>query len=315
MFGRDLNMMKLIIDTDAGVDDAQAIMMALTHPGVDVAAITTLIGNVHVDWVTQNVAAILHVMAATAPIYRGADRPLLPGAWEPLSLMGADGLGNYQPRPAWVPALEAEHAAVALVRMADEAPGVYTLVALGPMTNIALACRLDPGFPDKVKGLVFMGGTIAALGNTPNIAAEYNIYIDPEAALIVLDAFPDATMISWETTLKHGFTWSEYDTLAATPTKAGRFLRDITRMLVVDWRGDPLKTYLIPDPLAMAVTLEPGLIVESQHHYVTVEVQGTHTRGQTIVDYTNVTGKTPNVQIVTEIDTAGVYRLFEQMLA
>src|SRR5690606_10273728 len=119
-----------------------------------------------------------------------------------------------------------EPAAMALIRLASEAPGQYTLVALGPLTNIALACRLDPLFPDKIHKLVFMGGTISALGNTKNVTAEFNVYSDPEAAEIVLGAFAQSTMLSWETTLKHPFSWEQYDALAATDTPAGRFFRD-----------------------------------------------------------------------------------------
>ena len=92
--------MRIVIDTDAGVDDAQAIMMALTYPGVTVKAITTLTGNVHVDWVVKNVFAILDVMRADIPVYRGADQPLLPGRWQPeTNIHGEDGLGNYASRP------------------------------------------------------------------------------------------------------------------------------------------------------------------------------------------------------------------------
>ena len=312
--------MRLIIDTDAGVDDSQAIMMALAYPGVTVEAIMALTGNTHVDWVTRNVSAILDVMHADVPIYRGAERPLIPGYWEPVDLMGNDGLGNYQNRPAQDRPLEVEHAASALVRLANEAPGEYTLVALGPLTNIALACHLDPDFPHKIGKFVFMGGTISAIGNTRNITAEYNIYIDPEAALVTLEAFPEATMVSWETTLKHGFSWDNYDALAAVDTEKGRFLRDTTLTTVdflrgLDHANNRSIGYLLPDPLAMAITLDPALIRRSEHHYVTVELQGTQTRGQTIVDYFNATKKPPNVHIITEIDTGGVYRLFERMLA
>ncbi len=308
--------MRLIIDTDAGTDDAQAIMMALTQPDVTVEAITTVTGNVHVDWVIRNVAAILHVMEATIPIYRGADRPLLPGAWEPLDMMGADGFGNYPSRPTSDHPVEAEHAANALIRLANAAPGEYTLIALGPMTNIALACRLDPTFPQKIKHFAFMGGTIAGHGNTPNIAAEYNIFCDPEAALITLDAFADKTMVSWETTLAHGFAWDAYDALAAMSTPAARLMRETSALLVDQLRNTfNASQFLLPDPLAMAVTLAPDLILASEHQYVTVEIQGTYTRGQTVIDHACATGCPPNTQIITKIDTAGVYQLFEHMLA
>ncbi|MBN1563851.1 MAG: nucleoside hydrolase [Anaerolineae bacterium] len=309
--------MRLIIDTDAGVDDSQAIMMALTQPGVSVEAITTLTGNTHVNWVTRNVSATLDVMQADVPIYRGAERPLIPGYWEPVDLMGNDGLGNYQNRPQQDRPLEAEHAVKALIRLVNESPGEYTIVALGPMTNLALACHLDPDFPQKVGQLVFMGGTIAAMGNTRNLTAEYNMYVDPEAALVVLDRFPASSMVSWETTVQHGFSWADYDALAALETPAGRFFRETGQTTADFLRGlnrDGIG-YLLPDPLAMAITLDPALIRASDHRYVTMEVQGAQTRGQTIIDHLGTTGKTPNVHIITQIDTGGVYRLFERMLS
>ena len=310
--------MRIVIDTDAGVDDAQAIMMALTYPGVSVEAITTLTGNVHVDWVVKNIFTILDIMRAEVPVYRGADQPLLPGRWQPeTNIHGEDGLGNYQNRPA------IDHhqprnapAAVALVRLANELPGELTLVALGPLTNVALACKLDPTFPQKIKQFVFMGGTISAIGNTRNLSAEFNIYCDPEAALIALDAFPQSVMVSWETTLKHTFSWEEYDSLTTTPTAAGRFFRDTTlagTSFLREMHAD--LGCLLPDPLAMAVALQPDLILNREPRYVSVELDGSLTRGQTVVDHLGLSGRVPNVDIITGIDVAGVYRLYRQMLA
>ncbi len=309
--------MRIIIDTDAGVDDAQAIMMALAQPGATVEAITTVTGNVHVDWVTRNVFTVLDVVGATVPVYRGADQPLLPGYWEPEARVhGEDGLGNYRRRKPHAHDLQPEHAALALVRLANEAPGAYTLVALGPLTNIALACKLDPEFPAKIKQFVFMGGTISALGNTANVTAEFNLYCDPEAALIALAAFPMASMLSWETTIKHPFTWDAYDALAAILSEAGRFFHETTEATVAFLRQFREQIgYLLPDPLAMAITLEPDIILGSEAHYVTVEVRGELTRGQTVVDYFGMKGQAPNVNIVTDLDIDRVYRMFQRMLA
>ncbi len=110
-----------------------------------------------------------------------------------------------------------------------------------------------------------MGGTISAVGNTRNLTAEFNIYCDPEAALITLDAFPQSMMVSWETTLKHTFPWPDYDALAATPTTAGRFFRDTTHTGTTYIRGLRAEFgYLLPDPLAMAVALQPDLILNQR---------------------------------------------------
>lgn len=309
--------MRLIIDTDAGVDDSQAIMLALTHPGVSVEAITAVTGNVHVDHVTRNVFTILDIMGHDVPVFRGADQPLIPGFWKPeVSVHGEDGLGNLAQRPASQRQLEAEAAAVALVRLVDDAPGDYTLVALGPLTNIALACRLDSAFPSKVKQFVFMGGTIHAMGNARNVSAEYNFFCDPEAAHIALAAFPESTMLSWETTLRHPFSWEQFDALAALTTPAGRFFHDTTFTTVNFLRKIPrVPGYLLPDPLAMALTLDPSLVTASEHHHVSVEFQGGQTRGQTVIDFFGLTGHAPNVHMVTEMDIAGVYAMYQRALS
>lgn len=308
--------MRLIIDTDAGVDDAQAILMALCQPGVTVEAITTLTGNVHVDKVNPNVFTLLEIAERDVPVYQGATQPLLPGYWEPeVRVHGEDGLGNYQHRPPTKRQLEPTHAAVELVRRANEAPGELTLVALGPLTNVALACRLDPEFPHKLKQFFFMGGTIHAMGNTRIVSAEFNFFCDPEAALIALDAFPMSTMLSWETTVKHPFSWEQYDALIAHDTVMGRFLKDTTITTVTFLRRMlSLPGYLLPDPLAMAVALEPDLIKHSEKHHVTVEAQGQFTRGQSVVDYAGLNGRDANVNIVVDLDTDGVYALYQRMV-
>lgn len=309
--------MRLVIDTDAGVDDAQAIIMALTHPDVTVEAITTVTGNVHVDKVTANVFTTLEVVGRKTPVFRGADLPLV-ASWHAGApeVHGGDGLGDWIGRPMPKQCLESEHAVQALIRLVNESPGELTLVALGPLTNIALAIRLDPSFASKVKQFVFMGGTISAVGNTNNITAEFNIYCDPEAAYITLGAFADSTMLSWETTLQHPMSWGIFEQLCATNTAKGRFLKGTTEALVnliKNFRDN--KGYLLPDPLAMAVAIEPGLITKQVRHFVTVELQGRYTRGQTVVDYMGLLQSAPNVTIVTDVDLDGVIKLYRRMLA
>ena len=308
--------MKLIIDTDAGVDDAQAIMLALSHPGVDVLAITTLTGNVHIRQVNPNVLTILEIIKRDVPVYAGIDRPLI-AQWEDAAeFHGGDGLGNYRDRPALTRSIEDEHAVPALMRLSREYEGELTLIALGPLTNIAAAVRLDPDFPARIKQFVFMGGTIAAHGNTPIVTAEYNIWTDPEAAAITLAAFADSTMLSWETTLAHGFPWDKFKALCAIDTDKGRFFRAISQETAERLQttyGRP--AYLLPDPLAMAITLRPDLIRQSGKYYTTVELKGQHTRGQTVIDYNHMSGQAPNVNVIQALDTDGVYDLFVAALS
>ena len=308
--------MKLIIDTDAGVDDAQAILLALQEPNVDILAITTLTGNVHIRQVNPNVLTILEILRRDIPVYAGCDRPLVQPWEDAAEFHGSDGLGGYSDRPALTRSLEDEHAVPALLRLSREHAGELTLIALGPLTNIAAAIRLDPDFPARIKHFAFMGGTIAAQGNTPVVTAEYNIYTDPEAAWITLDAFPHSVMLSWETTLWHGFAWDKFNQLCAIDTTAGRFFRDISQATAERLQAVyDRPAYLLPDPLAIAVTLRPQLIKQSGDHFVTVELQGAHTRGQTVIDYTGITGNAPNATIVQKLDTDEVHAMFVDALS
>lgn len=292
--------------------------MALGHDAATVEAITTLTGNVHVDHVTRNVFTILEIAGAgDIPVYRGAQQPLLPGNWQPEDqIHGEDGLGNLRKRPKTSRQLEPTPAALALVELVNDAPGEYTLVALGPLTNIALACRLDPEFPQKVGKFVFMGGTITGMGNTRNLSAEFNIFCDPEAAAVTLDAFAESTMLSWETTLRHPFAWEAYDALAYKDTPQAEFFR-ATTIPTVDFlrQVGRVPGYLLPDPLAMAITLEPDIVQEEEFLYVTVELSGARTRGQTVLDHFGLTGEAPNVHVITELDAERVYKLYEAMLS
>ena len=308
--------MKMIIDTDAGVDDAQALMLALENPAVDVLAITTLTGNVHIRQVNPNVLTILEILGRDAPVYAGIDRPLIQPWEDAAEFHGDDGLGNFRERPALTRHIEDEHAVPALLRLSREHEGEITLIALGPLTNIAAAIRLDPDFPARIRQFVFMGGTIAAQGNTSTVTAEYNIWTDPEAAFIALSAFDDATMLSWETTLAHGFPWDQFNALCDIDTVKGRFFRAISQETARRLRtifGRP--AYLLPDPLAMAITLRPQLIQQSGKYHVTVELAGRHTRGQTVIDYTGVSGGAPNVNVIQALDADGVYALFVEALS
>ncbi|MAU10935.1 MAG: nucleoside hydrolase [Anaerolineaceae bacterium] len=304
--------MKLLIDTDAGVDDAQALMLVLTAPDVQVEAITTITGNVHINNVNQNVLTILDVFNADIPVYAGTDRPLV-SAWERLvhEIHGEDGMGDWPQRPPTQRQLQTEHAVNAIVRLVNEQPGELTLVTLGPLTNIALAVRIDPDLPKKVKGLVFMGGAIAARGNTDNVTAEFNIFCDPEAAFIALEAFPHSTMLSWETTLAHPIPMDTFSKLMLGPTASSKFLKGISTHTFDYCVQRGITGYLLPDPLAMAIVLNPAIIQQSADYHVTVELSGALTRGQTVIDYRG-RGKHPNCTIVEKVDIEAVIAMFER---
>ena len=306
----------MVIDTDAGVDDAIAIMMALAHPGTEIVGITTVNGNVGVEQVTQNVGLILDQYSADVPIYKGCERPLFSEQLHSDEIHGADGLGDatqYYPPAAQKP--KAEHAALALIHIAKEYTNVLTLLTLGPLTNVAMAIRLDKRFVDNIDRIVIMGGAIEAHGNV-TASAEFNIFADPEAAAIVFDAgFKDLSLLSWETTLKFPLLWSDYEKLAAIDSKHSELFKRITGH-TSDVLKDVFKSpgFLLPDPLAAAVALNPEIILEASYVNVGIEVVGEYGRGLTSVDWYGQFGKKPNCHLVRDLDMKQVYELIKASL-
>jgi purine nucleosidase len=303
-------MVHLVIDTDPGVDDAHAIMMAFAHPEAHVEALTTVAGNVSLERTTANACTILDVLGRDVPVYAGCARPLVAPTFDAGYFHGEDGLGDsgYPPSARQV---ADEHAVNALIRLANESPGELTLAAIGPLTNLALATRLDPSLPQKFKRLVVMGGAIRGMGNaTP--AAEFNAYADPEAAAIVFDAWPGLTLISWETTMAHGFTAEQVEVLLSLDSPRAEFFRRISqRTIALIQQILGRKMLLEPDLLAVAVALEPSVVREAETHYVQVELAGKHTRGQTTVDWFDRTGCEPNVNLALELDAERLWKLLQ----
>ena len=309
--GSTASMNHFMIDTDSVVDDAHAIMMAFAHPEAHIEAITTVAGGVSLERATANACIILDVLERDVPVYAGCGRALVAEDTPDASfVMGKDGLGDsgYPPSKRRV---ADEHAVHALIRLANASPGELTLVTIGPLTNLALATRLDPTLPKKYERLVVMGGSIRGLGNiTP--AAEFNVYADPEAAAIVFDAWPGLTLISWETTMDHSLTAEQVETLMTMDSPRAEFFRRISRgMIEFDYQflGRRLPE---ADASAVAVALEPDIVRKAEAHYVQIELAGHHTRGQTAVDWYDQTGREPNVNLVLEMD---IQRLWELMQA
>ena len=305
----------LIIDTDAGVDDALALMLALAHPEAEVAGVTAVGGNVPLEHVVPNVFEVLHAMGTEGvPVFPGAREPLLPGERvHATEFHGEDGLGDYPNRRARVRP-EREPAAVAIARLARERPGELVLVALGPLTNLALALRLEPELPRLLRRLVVMGGAHTARGNTPRWAAEFNFYYDPEAAQMVVQAFADIVLVTWETTLAHPVDRDQHEALVLLHTPRARFYDAITRRTRAFLEGRDAPGLLIPDPLAMVAALIPGAVTASEQHRGWVETCGTHARGQLVLDHGR-SGAPPNLEVVTGMDRARIFELFRAALA
>ena len=305
-------MKRIVIDCDPGIDDAQAIIMAHRHPDVKIEAITSVCGNVSLSRTTANVLKILDILdAESIPVYAGASSALgVPG--EDASFVhGEDGLGDAT-RPSSSRRVEKEHAALALSRLGRQNPGELSLIAIGPLTNLALALRLDPDLPSYYDRLVLMGGAYYAQGNTPNFPAEFNIFSDPDAAAVVFDNWPILTMISWEATIAHGLPLSDFKALMKYQNPRSQFLGNITNQLIAFFE-EKFNTQLsyAADPLAMAVLLEPDIVTKSVEKFVQIERFGRLSRGMTVVDWWENSEHLPNAKIVLEVDQKRFFGLIK----
>lgn len=312
-------MHSLIIDTDPGVDDAQAILMAAAHPDTSIEALLTVGGNVGLEHTTRNAFRILEIAGVNAPVHAGCEHALVRSGFDAAYVHGHDGLGDVDERPQRTPVSDG-HAAIAVIELARRSPGEHTLVTLGPLTNIAIAVRLDPELPTRLARTVSMIGAVTGGGNTPIVTAEFNAYADPEAAFVVFDAWGRAgceiEVVDWEATVGHPIPAQTVDRWNALGTDRAVFNERITstkRSAMADVFGH--NDLLAADPLAMAVALDPSGVLEAERHHLTVETIGEATRGQTVVDWRDRHGRTANAEIVMRYDQDRFVTMFERALA
>lgn len=295
-------MRRFWIDTDTASDDAVAIMMALRYSDVKVEGISTVAGNVPLDMCTRNALYTAELCGKDTPVYAGASRPLLREPYWAYFFHGPDGMGgmNY---PIPVRKAQKSHAVEAMVEAFRASPGEITLVTLGPLTNIALALGVAPDLKDKIKACFVMGGAANTVGNiTP--AAEYNIWVDPEAARLVYQAGLPLIQVGWELCRgEANLVEEDIEYIRGLDTVYGHFTIDCNRQAIKtnqEWLGDPALP--LPDPVTMAVALEPRICLNKSKHFVDIETDSELTRGMTVVDERDVTNNEPNVEVVWEID-------------
>jgi purine nucleosidase len=306
-------MRRIVIDCDPGIDDAQAIMMAYCHPDIKIEAITTVSGNVGVEHTSTNALKILDVLdAEPIPVYTGAASGLVIEGKSASYVHGEDGLGGVD-IPDSKRKLEDKPAALALIDLAKENPGELELIAIGPLTNLALALRLDPELPSRFKKLVIMGGAHFAQGNTANYSAEFNLYADPDAAAVVFANWPKFTMVSWEATIAHGMPIDEFTALFTYDNRRSKFLEAITQHTIKFLR-EVLNREMsfAADPLAMAVLMEPEIVEEVAEKYVQIERTGELSRGMTVIDWWGMSKKPPNVEIILKVNQEWFFELLKQ---
>ncbi len=276
---------RIIIDTDPGTDDAVAILLALNSPELLVEAVTVVAGNVVVEQGVNNALKLLSLADRMAiPVARGAHRPLAgqlitAGA----GIHGPEGLGNTRLGPPRC-TVDPRFAPDLIVERVRANPHEITLVALGPLTNLALALSRDPEIVERVQEVVLMGGSIG--GGNVTAAAEFNIYVDPEAARAVFRAGWPLTMIGLEIGWSALFGPEHLAKLRSTHGPQNDFAADILAFLIDRSRNQNQPGTPIYDATAMAAVIDPTLI-ETHHLHVDVELHGELTRGQTVVNRRN----------------------------
>ncbi|GAA3398654.1 nucleoside hydrolase [Cryptosporangium minutisporangium] len=303
-------MTRLVVDTDTASDDAVALLLAARTPGVTIEAITTVAGNVPLPQATRNALLTLEIAgAAEVPVHAGCERPLLRSPQTAQHVHGDDGMSD-APLPEPTGAARSEHAVDALLRLACDHGADLTLVTLGPLTNLAAALLRDRNLLGRFRHTYCMAGAADARGNI-TATAEFNVWADPEAAAIVCDAAtPDTvTWIGWDASRRDAVMTPERQRrLRALGTPLALFADRINR--AVDTFATTvtgLDGYDLPDPLAMAVALEPGLIQQAEEARVHVATGG-EARGQLLVDRRG-TAAPPNLRLVRRVDTEGFQRM------
>ncbi len=292
-------MRHFIIDTDTASDDAVALVMAMKHPDVQIEAITLVGGNVGIEQGLQNALYTVELCGESIPVYRGLAQPMLRPLQMAQHVHGVDGMGDIGlPLSGRTPA--EGHAVPVLIDTINKFAGNITLVTLAPLTNVALALLQDPSLASKVTECIVMGGIGQGYGNiTP--AAEFNIWVDPEAAKIVFESGIPITMVGWDISRTYA-TLNQADAAQLSQVSdLGKFCMDIQKTVMeFALERTKLDGFDLPDPIAMAVALDRSVITVSKKLYVDVEIHSELCRGQTVVDHLSATGKTANVEVVLE---------------
>lgn len=294
-------MRKLLIDTDTASDDAVALLMALREPSVKVEAITVVAGNCKLQQCVRN--ALVSVERAgtySPPVYAGMTRPLLKDPFRSHHIHGADGMGDMDLSPLTLKQ-EHLHAVDAIIHYAEKYAGELEIVTLGPLTNLAMAVLKSPALIEKIKHVFVMGGAGLTPGNITPLA-EFNFYVDAEAADIVIKSGFPLTVVGWEIGMGEAFI-NEHDLDYLNQlSPLGRFVVRCNKTLMEFNAGrTERKGFDLPDPTTMAVALYPDIIQEAFVHYSWVEYKSQSSYGHYVIDSTNLTGNTPNARIVLKI--------------
>lgn len=271
---------RIILDTDPGVDDAMAIFLALRSPELKVEAVTPVSGNVPLSFTLPNALRLVEITGRTdVPVAAGADTPLLRRLVTASYVHGENGLAGVDfPAPKLKPV--AETAAEIIRRIVHSNPGEITIVGVGPLTNVATALKSDPDLAPKIKEIVVMGGSLSGGNITP--AAEFNFYVDPEAARIVFDSGVPLTMVGLDVTHKVLLNETHIKQLEAAENPVSQAAAKIMRATFDRMRkGHDVTVVAMHDPLTVAHLIDPTILT-LKDYYVQIETSGEFTSGESV---------------------------------
>jgi inosine-uridine nucleoside N-ribohydrolase len=301
--------MKLILDTDPGIDDALAFILLKAMPEISLQAITTTHGNTTVQKCTENALKLVELLdMENIPVAEGAHEPLVKTLSVAEETHGDTGLGHaVLPAPKIKPV--ASNAANLIIDIVNANPGEITILCIGPVTNLALALLKEPSLRKKIKNVVSMAGTIHYPGNaTPS--SEYNVFCDPEAFDILLRSGIDLTIVPLDVTYKCLFTKAHIERLKGAREDIRTFIDRATAFYMdfhLEYQG--IEGCAINDPLAAAILLKPELVA-MRDYYVDIELHGDFTTAKLSADHFVALGNPPNAQVAMEVDVEGFMDFF-----
>ena len=300
---------KILIDTDPGIDDSLAILLALASPELTLEGLSVVHGNCSLEQATRNCLSILELgNASHIPVAKGCELPLVQPSLLAPETHGDTGLGYAKlPEPQSQPI--GQHGSDFLIEKILSNPGEITLVAIGPLTNVALAIRQEPRVVSALKELIIMGGAIRHEGNTTALA-EFNTYVDPHAAQIVFHAGIPTTLVPLDVSYQCVLTAQDVERLQKIASPLPQFIKDTTRFYMEfhdEYQG--VEGCVINDPLALALTFAPELC-DYQELPVDVDISGGISMGKTIADFYNYTKKPANMKVALGVRPRDFMELF-----
>ncbi len=299
---------KIILDCDPGHDDAVAILMAAKHPAIELLGITTVSGNQTIDRTQKNARNVCQYLGIDVPVYAGCPGPMIRKRIIAGDIHGETGLDGPVFDPLTKP-LEEEHAVTYLCRKLMESDGDITVVITGPMTNVAMAMRMEPRIIPKIKQIVFMGGAYTNGNITP--AAEFNIAADGDAAYVVWNSGVPILMCGLDITRKVLCYPAIVERMEKIDNKAAKLFADLMRFFcktqkeVFGWEGGPLH-----DPTTIAYLIDPTVLTV-QHVFGDVDIRSTDSYGRTNCDLFGYMKKEPNMYVATDIDVEKFWNIVE----